>query len=331
MAASYNKLDSFLKTMPASKAEVLMKAFVANLDNSDNLEDAVDVADAYSSITNNELLKNIRSYVAQNEVKANIEQNSSGKKIYGLLGTIFRAVESTTDFELAAQLGIPPISEVRYRDLLDDSGRVIQQVYFYGDEDGQKMFQPFINSFPAKDWNILHKKEWVEIKSNKGKVWIFANKPLDSDASLDDSAQVHLGEYLEEWGWTPSVLVHRGHSYWLPGTISRMPRNAKIVVVGSCGGYKNLHEILEKSPDAHIISTKEIGTGEINRPVLNYLNQSFLNGSNIDWRAMWTSLTSLFARDVNKELIESWQSYIPPHRNLGAIFLKAYDKISEEE
>ncbi|MBK7882834.1 MAG: hypothetical protein IPJ81_02605 [Chitinophagaceae bacterium] len=106
------------------------------------------------------------------------------------------------------------------------------------------------------------KPEWVEIKSiREPKVWIYANRALDSDKNLDDSAQAHLNKYLNNNNLLPSVVIHRGHSYWLPGTIKRMQGDAKIVVLGSCGGYKNLNEILELNPDAHIISTKEIGTG----------------------------------------------------------------------
>jgi hypothetical protein len=129
----------------------------------------------------------------------------------------------------------------------------------------------------------------------------------------------------------PSVVVHRGHSYWLPGTIKRMPSFAKVVVLGSCGGFQNLNQILEVSPDAHIISTKEIGKGDINKPILNYLNQSFLSGKTLSWRDMWKSLTSLFGNDPNRDVRESWEDYIPPYRNLGAIFLKAYHKQTPAE
>jgi hypothetical protein len=170
----------------------------------------------------------------------------------------------------------------------------------------------------------------VEIKSIKGKVWIYANRPLNYDANLDDSAQVHLNNYLEDNELYPTVVVHRGHSYWLPGTIKRMPDNAKIVVLGSCGGYKNLNQILESAPDAHIISTKEIGAGDINKPILNYLNQSMIGSSKIVWKEMWRSLTAQFSRDPSKNVRESWDDYIPPYRNLGAIFLKAYNKKMEE-
>jgi hypothetical protein len=41
---------------------------------------------------------------------------------------------------------------------------------------------------------------------------------------------------------------------------------------------------------------------------------------------MWNTLGDLFKNDQNKSVRESWDNYIPPYRNLGAIFIKAYDK-----
>ncbi len=66
MAAGYNRLDTFLRTMP-DKSEKLMRAFVANLESSPSLEDAVDVADSYGSIRNPALLKSMLRYVTDNE------------------------------------------------------------------------------------------------------------------------------------------------------------------------------------------------------------------------------------------------------------------------
>jgi hypothetical protein len=108
-----------------------------------------------------------------------------------------------------------------------------------------------------------------------------------------------------------------------------MVGGAKIIVLGSCGGYKNLNQIISTSPDAHIISTKEIGKGDINRPILNYLNQSIASGKKLVWKDMWASLTKLFYSDNNKGMRESWDDYIPPYKNLGAIFIKAYNKKME--
>lgn len=329
MAANYNKLDTFLKMMPVANSQILMKAFVANLDKTGNLEDAVDVADSYSSINDKKLLQTILNYVKENEQRSIDENNSRGALVYGLLKTIFLSADSSNHIDLTATVGIPSIYEIANKDLQDAKGRIVQQVFFYGDEDGKTFFPPFLNSFPAKDWTITSKKEWVEIKANKSNVWVFANKPLDYNQNLDDSAQVHLGKYLEANEMQPSVVVHRGHSYWLPGTIKRMPADAKVVVLGSCGGYQNLNEILEVSPDAHIISTKEIGKGDINKPILNYLNQSFISGQTLAWRDMWKTLGNLFGRDPNPEVRESWDDYVPPYRNLGAIFIKAYHKQTE--
>lgn len=331
MAANYNKLDTFLKTMPAEKSELVMKAFVSRLDKTGNLEDAVDVADAYSSISDIQLQKTILNYVIENEQSSINEDNERGKVIYGLLKSIFLSADSTNKIDLTSVLGIPSIYEIDNKSLRDTSGKIVQQVYWYGDEDGKIYFPAFINSFSPKEWKITPKKEWYEINSLKGNVWIYANRPLDNDANLDDSAQIHLNKYLEDNDLHPSVIVHRGHSYWLPRTIRRMPGEAKIVVLGSCGGYKNLNDIIDSNPDAHIISTKEIGAGEINRPISNYLNQAFESGAAISWKSMWASLTKLFTADQNKTLLESWEDYIPPYKNLGAIFIKAYNKKMESE
>ncbi len=331
MAANYNKLDQFLGTMSSANSAALMRAFVNNLDKGNNLEDAVDVADAYSSIVNPELRKTMMGYVEDNENQAIKNGNTRGKIIYNLLHIIFESANEPGEKDLTSTIGIPSIYEVKNKSLQDDKGRIVQQVFFYGDEDGKTFFPPFVNSFPTKDWIVNPKAEWVEIKSRQGEVYIYANKPLDSDKNLDDSAQVHLAAYMKSQGMNPSIVVHRGHSYWLQGTIDRMPSDAKIVVLGSCGGYKNLSDILYNSPDAHIISTKETGAGDINRPILNYMNQTLITGKTLEWRPMWATLSRLFADDPNKDIRETWEDYIPPYKNLGAIFIKAYNKKMEQE
>ena len=326
MAANYNKLDTFLKTMPLDKSEILMKVFVPNLDKICKLEDAVDEADSYSSINDKTLLNTILSYVTQNKNINIAANNQRGIVIYGLLETILLSADTANKIDLTETVGIPSIYEIGLKELQDSKGRIVQQVFFYGDEDGKTFFPPFVNSFSPKEWKITMKKEWVEIESLKGNVFVYANRPLDYDANLDDSAQVHLAKYLESLDMHPTIAVHRGHSYWLPGTIKRMPSDAKIVVLGSCGGYQNLNKILETCPDAHIVSTKEIGAGDINRPILNYMNQAFISGSTLYWKRMWRTLTKTFANDPSMAIRESWDDYVPPYKNLGAIFIKAYNK-----
>jgi len=333
MAANFNKLDTFLALMPSGNAESLMKAFVGRLETTNSLEDAVDVADSYSSINNKKLLTNILKYVNDNEQRCTNDDNKRGKIIYSILKTIFLSADSTNKIDLNAELGIPPVYSIDNKVLMDDSGRVVQQVFFYGDEDGKNFFTPYISAFSGKEWKINNTmKEWVEIKSvsNNPRVWTYVNRPLNNDQNLDDTAQIHLNQYLKKNNLKPSIITHRGHSYWLERTMNRMAGDAKIILLGSCGGYKNLSRIININPDAHIISTKQIGTGNINQVVTNKLNQVLLSGKTIVWKTIWDELSVYFAKQP-KDIKESWDDYVPPYKNLGAIFIKAYNKKAEEE
>jgi hypothetical protein len=327
MAAGYNRLDTFLKAMPKGKADTLMMAFVSRLEESKSNEEAVDVADSYASVSGNkQLTAFILNEIVRNEQRCISSNDQNGVLVYGLLKNIcLSATDSTID--LTKLYGIPPVYSIDYKALADDSGRVVGQVFFYGDKDGKLFFPPFVNSFPPALWTKKDSKEWVEFRSIKGKpVFIYANKPLDNDTNLDSVAQAHLTDYLLEKGMAPSILVHRGHSYHLPYTIRQLLPSEKLVLLGSCGGYKNLSKILETSPEAHIISTKQIGAGDINRPIINYITGKLREGKKIDWIEMWNSLGKIFAIDPSKDVRERWLDYIPPHKNLGALFLKAYTR-----
>ncbi|MEO9004130.1 MAG: hypothetical protein ABI288_05315 [Ginsengibacter sp.] len=325
MAAGYNKLDQFLKTMPEN-SEKLMQAFVSRLETSGTLEDAVDVADSYGSITDPKLQQSMLQNIIWNEQRCLKENNQRGQKIYSLLKTIFLSADPKNGIDLSKEIGIPPIYTMDYNYLSDDSGRIIEQVFFYGDTDGKQSYANYLTSFPSSEWSIDRKKEWIEIKSLKGKpIWIFANLPLDNGTYKDSIAQKHMGDYLDSKGLRPTIVIHRGHSYHLPYTIRQLPESAKIIMLGSCGGYQNLKTILQYAPEAHIISTKQTGAMNVNKPIIDALDNTLRSGQNIDWRQMWTNLTLSFNKG-SKDLRETFEDYIPPQKNLGALFIKAYNK-----
>ncbi|MDF2187259.1 hypothetical protein [Paraflavitalea sp. CAU 1676] len=334
MAAGYNTLNHFLGTMGKEEAETLMKAFVIGLerkknDRNDDLEDAVDVADSYSSIMdkNKELAGFILNEVKWNYDKNVQDNNKRGVVIYKLLKILFESADTASrKMDLSTMLGIPSIYAQDYKSLTDDSGRVVQQVFFYGDEDkdGQNSFVNFMGMFRGKaEWKIDDKPEWVSIRSTRGKpVYIYANKPLyKPEEDLDEKAQVKLIEYLDSKNLRPTVVVHRGHSYHLPYTLKKLAPTARIVVLGSCGGYNNLNEVLTICRDAHIISSKQVGTKTVNEPILEAINANLVAGRNIDWINMWKELSGRFRTGPAKE---KFDDYIPPYKNLGAIFIKAY-------
>ena len=325
MAAGYNKLDTFLRTMKTS-SEILMKAFVTKLEGSSTLEDAVDVADSYGSIRNPVLLRSMLTYVTENEQRCAQNNNPRGQKIYNLLKMIFLSGDSTNHIDLSKEIGIPPVYTVDYNTLADSSGKIIQQVFFYGDKDGKESFASYMQSFPKPDWKVTQNKQWVEIRSMKGKpIIIFANLPLDNETDKDAEAQTALIDYLDTTNQRPTIVIHRGHSYHLKYTIEQMPESAKIIMLGSCGGYNNLKQILDYAPDAHIISTKQIGARDVNKPIIEAINNTLRAGKNIDWREMWNNLEIVFTK-AGRDKKDLFDDYIPPHKNLGALFIKAYSK-----
>jgi hypothetical protein len=329
MAAGYNTLNDFLSKMDKENATTTMKAFVIRLEDTKGLEEAVDVADSYSSIMDKDptLAKYILDEVKWN-YRRNVESsNKRGMVIYNLLQILFESADSTKKTDLSTKLGIPSIYGKDFRSLTDSNGRVIQQVFFYGDEDkdGQLSFANFMNMFRGRsDWKISQNENWVSISSTKGKpVMIFANKPLLGADDPDAKAQAKLNEYLAEKNLQPSIVIHRGHSYHLKYTLKQLAPSARIVVLGSCGGYNNLNEVLNICEDAHIISSKQVGTKTVNEPILQSINNQLVSGKNIDWITMWRELSGRFQDSASRE---KFDDYIPPYKNLGAIFIKAYKR-----
>ena len=329
MAANYNRLDDFLKSMPELRSLQLMYAFVNGLQKTNSLEDAVDVADSYGSITNEELQLFLKRQVKLNYETSLKNKDKKGEVIYNILVNLFQSA-SDTSLNLSAILGIPPVYKLEFNNISDDSGRVVQHVFFYGDEDGITSFRNFMGLFNGKpEWKIVTGKEWVTITSVKGKPYtIYANLPLDYKQDLDALAQQHLIEYFEKNNINPTFVVHRGHSYHLKYTIQQMLPSSRIVMLGSCGGYQNLAKILNVNDDAQIISTKQVGSYSVNEPILRALNDNILSGKNIEWIPLWQQITTSVKTDSRAS--ELLKDYVPPHKNLGAIFIKAYRRATGE-
>jgi hypothetical protein len=334
MAAGFNMLSNFLSTFPPKKsvvdesdAEKLMKAFVGKLEQGTALEDGVDVADSYASIVEtikplaNEMLKNIQFNYQQNEKTG----NKRGMAIYKILNNLFLSADSTSKIDLTKELGIPPVYEVPFKALANDTGRVIIQVFIYGDKDGIGVFPSILNLFGNANWKTdKSNPQWVAITSLKGSpVSIYLNKPLPEEKNEDAKAQEALCKYLESNKLYPTVTVNRGHSYNAPYTIEQMFPTSKIVFMGSCGGYRSIHDILEKAPDAHIIGTKQIADAPVNNPFLKLLGEKLREGSDIKWITFWKELGKIATNKI-------FEDYVPPYKNLGALFIKAY-KIAMEE
>jgi hypothetical protein len=327
IAAGYNTLSDFLASFPEKeKAQVLMTAFVNGLEKSAGLEDGVDVADSYASIaeTIRPVAKDMLSNVKQNLERNIKDNNKRGIAIYNILYKLFLSADSTNKIDLSKELGIPPVYNISYQSLANDSSnKVVMQVFFYGDKDGKMNWNGFVPQFANGNWKKTDdNKYWVSYSSTKGKpIVIYANKWMDDEKQPGelDKGQEALDTYLDEKNIEPTIVVHRGHSYWAPYTIQQIKPSAKIVMLGSCGGYNLIHNVLSHASDAHIIASKQTGKKDINQPFMNILNEKLRNGNDIDWIPFWSEFKKAAGG------IDGFEDYIPPYKNLGAIFIKAYN------
>lgn len=319
---NYNTLSSFLKSMKADKQQKLMKSFVDRLENTGqkSLEGAIDVANTFSSIKDDKLKELVIEEVQRNRSRCNLADNKYGYRIYHILNTMFTG----TAEEISTELNIPPISSVTHKSLENDSGIIVHQIFFPGDGDGKGVFNSFIGKHSNGNWKITKKEKWVEIESRKGsKIIKYANKPFDEPQ--DEFAQNELQEYLDANNIKPSIVIQRGHSYHVQNTLDHLNADHKIVVLGACGGFNHLETIMKKSPDAQIISSKQIGSGSVNWPILTYLDKELAKGNDVDWVKMWGILGKRLKGNA------LFDDYVPPHKNLGSLFLKAYYRAELED
>jgi len=331
MCAGYSTLSDFLATIDDTARTKLMTRFIDNLGKGkeDDLEDAVDVANAFGSIRDSALSVFLQNRVKENYRQAYDDNNRKGKAIYSLLARIFIdnavTVTDTVAALTSSKLHLPPIDKVLYKDLINDSGIVYQQVLFFGDKDGEESYESYIEGFKNdKNWLITQSQYWTTISSVSGKkIVIYANLPLKEPD--DEEAQNRLAKFLDDSGIHPTIVIHRGHSYHLPATITRLTPQVKIVILGSCGGYHNLAMVLDRSPDAHIVSSKQTGVKAVNGPIIKSLNDMLLAGADVEWIKMWNQLNEFFSK--KPEDLDKFSDYVPPYKNLGAIFIKAYRKM----
>lgn len=326
MAANYNTLDDYLKRMDKSNAELLMKAFVNGLDKTPNLEDAVDVANSFAGISDVKLRNLITREVQENLNQAKQKENIKAINIYNILNILFLSMDSSNRINVSKALDIPPVFFMPNNLMKDSSGRIIIQQFFYGDKDGKGVFNSFLRNFSNANWKRMDAEKWVVVSSTNGTpISIYCNRPLDEEKNLDAEAQKALGDYLYDNDINPTMVIHRGHSYYLSATLDQLVPSAKIILLGSCGAYQSLSKVLKTCPTAQIISSKQTGSGHINAPLISTITEYLRQGKDLNWPKLWETLQT---RIGNSDLFDD---YVPPHKNLGAVFLMAYEKLTEKE
>lgn len=324
LCAGFNTLDKFLKTMNPSARDLMLQNFVGGLEKErGNLTAPVQVADAFGSIKDSASLAVIEYALIKEYARVEYAKNKEGMTIYGLLITLFKdkAVNQKAFFEsISSKYELPIIDKVAYSDLVGKNGQNLQLHFFFDDDDGKASFKSYMETFTNAGWTIIKHEKIVEIISKNKKVKILANYPESEETGGHDDLKM----YCDTSHQTPQIIVHRGHSYYAMKTIDKIGAQTKIVFLGSCGGYNNLNEILDRSPDVQIIATKQIGTMFVNNPLLLQLANNISTGTEIDWVLFWSKLET--SVKPNKATYDRFADYIPPYKNLGAIFIQSYRK-----
>jgi len=313
--AGYNKIDDFLLTMNDSQQNALITMFVSGLyQYGGDLGPAVDVADTYGSLENEEVKAIFVKTIKRELRKCIQDQNEHGTKIYGLLFKLTGG--DPNEYTSNYVFKIPALDRVYSSDLFKNDIH-IQQHFFFDDEDGETAFNHWLGLYPVSLYKKEDKDNYVLISSISGKkMLIYANKPHSEIEGRED-----LKKLFEETGRFPDLIVHRGHSYYIENTLENMNHSNKVAILGSCGGYQNISKAMDNAMDVQIVSTKQVGTLVVNSTLIQEITETIRLGKDLVWLDIWKQI------GVKLQNNAQFKDYIPPYKNLGAKFIKAYNEL----
>ena len=322
LCSNYGTLNEFLSKFSNGTKNDLLSLYTANLENEkDNLSSIILLTEAISNTTNVQLLTFLQANIKREYERVVADSNQIGISIYGVLSSIISGnakTETAWYKKIAQQFRISSVASLTSSAIFNKGTHCAEQMFFYNDDDGRSSYINFINTYKNQSaWSLEDRNSYVRIFSQQGmQVEIFANKP-----EFEENGISAIDAYLKEKNYTPTVIVHRGHSFHTETTLERVPASTKLIFVGSCGGFYKLAIALENAPEAHIISTKQIGTKTVNDVMIFSLNENIRNGKDIVWNDFWESMRNKLSGN------QYFGDYIPPNKNLGAIFVRAYYKI----
>lgn len=317
MCGTYGKLDEVLAELSAEQRDSLLVQFI-RLAKDGNNNDGVEIAEAINNIKDRNALLVLHQQIKTEYQNAERDSNNILLAVYGVLASLVdgNAVTENAWFNtLSKQIKLPAVSQLPAKNLIAEKEKCVEQMYFYNDIDGRESFNNFINTFkvlPA--WRTEDKGSFVIVKSIEGNsVEIYANKP-----EYETNGQDAINDLLKANGLKPTVVIHRGHSFHTTATLQNVDEHVKLLLVGSCGGFYKLSSAIDNAPDAHIIATKQIGTKNVNDPILLSLNEFIRNGKNIVWKDFWEQMRQKIGSNPH------FADYVPPHQNLKSLFSRAY-------
>jgi hypothetical protein len=323
-AAKFGRLEAFLATIASTPERwaVVMRCFQSLERTPDVAVQAAYAAEIVDAAADGPGLRLLHDTLLTEYRRVERAQDSHGLAVYGVLAA--QLVQRTGGLPDAPAL---TTLAQRYRPYLPDwqaipfarlfyDGLNVQRYFFYNDEDGQGSFQSFLAQYRAAPaWHVEDHGTFVRVSAAvAGRCMIiYANKPTDDGERATDMERL-----IQQHGTAPQVIVHRGHSPYVPETIARMPRTAALVYLGNCGGYTLLDSVFDQAPGAQVITTIGVGTITVNDPFLKALNEYLLREQEGRWAVFWQRVAARLGRNPR------FADYVAPDHNAGALFLRVY-------
>jgi hypothetical protein len=307
----------------------------------DPQKEAIRLAEVIAFTGNRTLLDRLSAAVLSEFARTSRENNARARILYGLLAArLSQTPAAKPELQKAGAPYLPFLKSAESLEiatLFGTSNECVELCLFYDDEDGVDSFNSFVKSYRGDDrWVIEDRDEYVTITGHSPagrRLEIFANRPIDghlpANRYRDGEArrrQDAIVTLLKSRGSTPTVIVHRGHSFYTAASVKRVTPAARLVILGSCGGVNDIHGVLELSHEAQVIATRGVGTAEINDPLLKSLNDRVLGESPvIDWSSFWREQTDRLGQH------SIFRDYAAPNQEPSAMFLRAYYRVLDSQ
>jgi len=201
---------------------------------------------------------------------------------------------------------------------LQRNNSMVQVCFFYNDEDGCNTFDKSTATYRSGSWDKKELENYIVFISKTGNnMRVYMNKPMTISGC--DAAQDDMLSTIKQEGYEATSFIHRGHSYHLYQSLRKITASAQFVFLGSCGGYNEVMKLFQLNPDVNIIATRNIGSSQVNDPLLHKINMALVNNKNIIWNDLWQEFNAGLPSKQTKDL---FSSYIAPDKYIGIKFIR---------
>lgn len=313
--SDYGLVDQLITKMDEKTASRLLEKYAASLANTrltvnENILNAMTMAEVYYEIRHHQNISNILvSRIGSIQKQPELQEQFLYLRMYeSLIDLLLQKNQQRVD----SIYGAFQISR------LPKQGIIVQVSFFYDDDDGFSSFQNCIRSFDPAIWDKKDLGNYILFSSGAANnMEVYMNKPK-TDIGCD-SAQNQMLQAIRLKGRQITSFIHRGHSYHLAQSLTKITAAAQFVFLGSCGGYNQVLSIFQLNPDVHIIATRGVSSKLINDVLLEEINRDILYNKDINWEELWYKFDKRFQSKYEKDL---FSSYVPPQKYIGVKFIR---------